>query len=186
MFDVDEFVAECHGALAESEPRNAIRELLERTIAAADDVAATLQPFEGDVGVLYGSAELTVVHAVWAPGMDLYPHDHRMWAAIGVYAGREDNTFFRRPAPADPTLVESGGRDVTAGEVLLLGDDAIHSVANTSNRLTAAIHVYGGDFVHQPRSQWGPGERVERPFDLDEARRQFALANAAWHATSPN
>ena len=94
MFDVDEFVAECHAALGESEARQAIRELLERTIASADDVAAALQPLEGDVSVLYGSAELTVVHAVWAPGMDLYPHDHRMWAAIGVYAGRA-------PAAAD-------------------------------------------------------------------------------------
>jgi predicted metal-dependent enzyme (double-stranded beta helix superfamily) len=29
------------------------------------------------------------------PGMTLGPHDHCMWAAIGVYTGGEDNTFFR-------------------------------------------------------------------------------------------
>ena len=186
MFDVDAFVAECRSAIAATEPRRAVHELLERTIARPDHVAAALQPFEGEIGVLYGSSELTIVHAVWAPGMQLYPHDHRMWAAIGVYAGREDNAFFRRPAPGDPTLIESGGRQIEGGEVLVLGDDAIHSVANSTDRLTAAIHVYGGDFVHQPRSQWGPGERRERPFDLAEARGQFAVANAAWHAASPN
>jgi hypothetical protein len=48
--------------------------------------------------------------------------------------------------------------------------------------LTGAIHVYGGDFVNQPRSQWGPGPEEERPYDLDIARRQFAEANDAWRA----
>ena len=40
--------------------------------------------------------------------------------------------------------------------------------------------MYGGDFVNQPRSQWGPGERMERPYDIAEAQQQFADANAAW------
>ena len=31
--------------------------------------------------------------------MDIYPHDHRMWAAIGIYAGEEDNAIYRRTAP---------------------------------------------------------------------------------------
>ena len=46
--------------------------------------------------------ELTVLHVVWAPRMTIYPHDHRMWAAIGIYAGQEDNSFFRRSAPEPP------------------------------------------------------------------------------------
>ena len=28
--------------------------------------------------------------------MAIYPHEHRMWAVIGLYGGREDNTFYRR------------------------------------------------------------------------------------------
>ena len=36
-------------------------------------------------------------------GHALYPHDHRMWAAIGIYAGQEDNAFYRRTG--------AGGRD---------------------------------------------------------------------------
>jgi predicted metal-dependent enzyme (double-stranded beta helix superfamily) len=66
--------------------------------------------------------------------------------------------------------------------VVVLGDDTIHSVTNPLGRLTGAIHAYGGDFVNEPRSQWGPGPREERPFDLDEANRQFAEANEAWEA----
>ena len=115
--------------------------------------------------------------------MRLFPHDHRMWAAIAIYAGQEDNAFYRRDAESRRTLVESGGKEIVTGDVLLLGDDAIHSVANSRDRLTAAIHVYGGDFVHQPRSQWGPGPVEERPFDMNVVNDAFAEANRAWAAT---
>jgi hypothetical protein len=46
--------------------------------------------------------------------------------------------------------------------------------------VTAAIHVYGGDFVNQPRSQWLEPARVEAAYDLDRTRQVFADANAAW------
>jgi predicted metal-dependent enzyme (double-stranded beta helix superfamily) len=113
--------------------------------------------------------------------MSIYPHDHRMWAAIGIYAGQEDNAFYRRD-PGQPTLTESGGRCLSVGDAIVLGDDAVHAVRNPGGQLTGAIHVYGGDFVAQPRSQWGPGPRDERPYDIDEARQQFADANGAWQA----
>lgn len=64
----------------------------------------------------------------------------------------------------------------------MLGDDTIHGVTNPREGLTGAIHVYGGDFVNQPRSQWGPGPLDERPYDIEDVRRQFATANAAWRA----
>ena len=67
---------------------------------------------------------------------------------------------------------------------MLLGDDTIHSVRNPSEGLTGAIHIYGGDFVNQPRSQWGPDQPAEeRPYDIEEARARFADANQAWHAS---
>jgi predicted metal-dependent enzyme (double-stranded beta helix superfamily) len=131
---------------------------------------------------LHHTPDLTVIHVVWAPGMTLFPHDHRMWAVIGIYAGQEDNAFYRRTAPGARTLVESGGKELAEREVVVLGDETIHSVTNPLGVLTGAIHVYGGDFVNEPRSQWGPGPREERPFDLDEANRQFDEANAAWAA----
>jgi len=73
-----------------------------------------------------------------------------------------------------------GGKRLEERDVVLLGRDTIHSVANPGARLTSASHVYGGDFVNQPRSQWGPGDREERPYDLDEAKKVFAEANEAW------
>ena len=55
----------------------------------------------------------------------------------------------------------------------VLGTQTIHAVANPTGRLAGAIHVYGGDFVNQPRSQWGPGDLVERPFSMDILYEQF-------------
>ncbi len=185
MFDVDQLIADCREAAAESSPRRAVREVLLRAVGDADEVAAALSPTEGGLNIMYRSADLTILDVVWAPGMRLFPHDHRMWAAIGIYAGQEDNTFYRRSGDGDMhhLLTESGGKELCTGDVLLLGDDAIHAVANPLGRLTAAIHVYGGDFVDQPRSQWGPGPLEERPYDMQEVQRQFADANKLWEET---
>jgi predicted metal-dependent enzyme (double-stranded beta helix superfamily) len=180
VFDVDQLVANCRAAVAEDEPRLAVRDVLSRVLHTPEEVAGALDPQEGGLTVLYGGDDVTVMHVVWPPGMTIYPHDHRMWAVIGIYAGREDNAFYRRSRPESPALTESGGKVLTTGDVAVLGDDTIHSVTNPRDRLTGAIHVYGGDFVNEPRSQWGPGDRLEQPFDLAQARQEFAAANAAW------
>ena len=179
VFDVDNLIADAKAAIAETEPRKAIRELLERTMATASEVGDALQPRQGGVDILYSAPDLTIIHFVWAPKMNLFPHDHRMWAAIGMYAGQEDNVFYRRQAEDAHTLTESGGKELRAGDVVLLGKDTIHSVSNPLEKLTAAIHIYGGDFLNEPRSQWGPGPLEERPFDFDVVREQFAEANEA-------
>jgi len=182
VFDLDNLLADAKAALTETEPRRAIRELLERTMSAPAEVGDAFRPAKGGLDLLYVSDELTVLNIVWAPGMVLFPHDHRMWANIAIYAGQENNTFYRRQDDEPGTITAAGGKELRVGDILTLGTDAIHGVANPLNELTAAIHVYGGDFVNQPRSQWGPGPREERPFDLAQARQQFADANAAWAA----
>lgn len=179
MFDVDELISQCQAAVGEGEPHRAVREVLERTMADAEAVGDVMRPRQGGLNVLHSAPDLTVLHVVWAPGMVLFPHDHLMWAAIGIYAGQEDNTFYRRNPQQPTTVTSSGGKELKVGDVLVLGKDAIHGVANPLAQITAAIHVYGGDFVNQPRSQWGPGPLEERPYDFDVVRAHFAEANAA-------
>jgi predicted metal-dependent enzyme (double-stranded beta helix superfamily) len=183
MNDIDDLIVDLRTAVGETEPRRAVREVLERAMSEPDEIAAVMDPQEGGITLVHHTPELTVLNVVWAPGMELYPHDHRMWAAIGIYAGIEDNAFFRRPSPEARTLVDSGGKHLHVGDTIVLGDDVIHSVANPGRKLTGAIHVYGGDFVNQPRSQWGPGPEEERPYDIEDAYRQFAAANDAWRAS---
>jgi predicted metal-dependent enzyme (double-stranded beta helix superfamily) len=125
---------------------------------------------------LYNTDEFTVLNVVWPPKMTLYPHDHRMWAAIGIYGGSEQNVFYRR---SGPTIEKSASKSLTRRDVLLLGDDAIHSVHNPLRSHTGAIHVYGGNFIRTPRSQWPPETLIEEPYDLEAVRREFARAEQA-------
>jgi len=89
---------------------------------------------------------------------------------------REENTLYRR---AQGSIVVSGGKQLDVGSVLLLGDDAIHSVANPLRSYTAAIHVYGGDYFAIPRSEWDRETLEERPFSIEHLRGVLAEADQA-------
>jgi predicted metal-dependent enzyme (double-stranded beta helix superfamily) len=180
MFDVDQFVADCVAAADETEPRLAIREVLRRACDRPEQIRDALPSSRAELVTLHRSPHLTILKAVWAPGMRIPPHNHLMWAAIGLYGGQEDNLFYRR---TETSLTTSGCRQLHEGDVALLGDDTIHSVHNPRSRLTGAIHVYGGDLVgRSDRCEWD-GDR-EVPVDFDTARRRFEEANAAMAAAS--
>ncbi len=181
MTVTDALVAACVEAISESDPRGAVREVLARSVT---DRALTTDRYETMAGlhILYRSPGLTVLNVIWPPLISLFPHDHRMWAAIGIYGGREDNTFYRRNGDS---LIPSGGRELADSAVLLLGDDVIHSVHNPAQySYTGAIHVYGGDFVGAQRSQWDPTKLKEQPYDLDAVRREFDRAERTFRSTS--
>ena len=137
-----------------------------------------LGPVElGGITAIHNGPDLTILRVAWTPGMALYPHEHRMWAVIGMYGGQEDNAFYRR-VPGG--LESAGGKELPAGDVLVLGSDAIHSVANSRCEFAVAVHVYGGDFFSGERSEWDAETFEERPRDLERTRRLFEEANARW------
>jgi len=173
VFDVDELVADLQTAAREPEPRLAVRDVLERMLAGGGELAAALPATRAELTALHNSPDLTVLKVVWAPGMSIQPHDHRMWAAIAIYGGQEDNAFYRREGRH---AVSTGGKVLRAGEVALLGDDVIHSVVNPLTTLTGAIHVYGGEFFSRPRSDWDPTTLEELPEPVD-SRTVFEEAN---------
>ena len=132
------------------------------------------------LNVLYRSSHLTVLNVVWPPLITLFPHDHRMWAAIGIFGGREKNAFDRR---SGNSLVPSGGKELTEGVVQLLGADVVHAVHDPArSSYTGAIHIYGGDFVGTPRSQWDAETLQEHPYDLDAVHQEFDRAERAFQA----
>jgi predicted metal-dependent enzyme (double-stranded beta helix superfamily) len=178
MFDLERFIADCRTALTEPCPEAAIREVVARAVAEPSDVEHVLgTPAAGGIVPLHHSRELTIFNIVWTPGMAVPPHDHRMWSVIGLYGGREDNTFYRRRPPG---LAVAGNRQLERRDTALLGPAVIHAVANPLRAFTGAIHVYGGDFVATPRSQWTPDTFEECPFDLEQGQRVFAEANERW------
>jgi len=90
-----------------------------------------------------------------SPGMRMVmPHNHRMWAVIGIYTGREDNVFWRRLKGTPNKIEAAGAKALCEMDAEPLGTDIIHSVINPINKLTGAIHIYGGDFFAVERSEW--------------------------------
>jgi predicted metal-dependent enzyme (double-stranded beta helix superfamily) len=178
MFEPDQFVAECQHALRANDPCLAAQDVLARVVCEPDAILAALgEPTEAGVQTLHCADDLTVLNIVWAPRMSLHPHNHQMWACIGIYRGREDNTFFRRNGN---TLRQHGSKSLTAGDTQPLGEDIIHAVSNPLDQFTAALHVYGGDFFAKPRSEWDSQTLQEQPYDIEHTRRVFREANERW------
>jgi predicted metal-dependent enzyme (double-stranded beta helix superfamily) len=179
MFDLFQFIADSREALAADKSHKYVRDVVARTVSDPAAVLAALgEPKRAGLHKLYQSSELTVLNVVWAPMMTVVPHNHQMWAVIGIYTGREDNIFWRR-IPGSPGKVEAAGaKALSVGEVEPLGHNIIHSVTNPIPRLTGAIHVYGGDFFSPARrSEWDPETLLEEPFDPERAVRRFEDAN---------
>jgi predicted metal-dependent enzyme (double-stranded beta helix superfamily) len=181
MFDLDRFIEDCRDAVRQDSSHKAAREVLARAVSDPNSVLAALgEPTRAGIDGLYRSDDLTILNVVWGPRMTIMPHNHLMWAVIGIYTGREDNIFWRRlPEPDERRIEAVGARSLGNGDVEPLGRDIIHSVTNPLSRLTGAIHVYGGDFFSVPRSEWDPESLAEQPFDLQRAMQLYEKANAA-------
>jgi predicted metal-dependent enzyme (double-stranded beta helix superfamily) len=174
-FDLERFVADCRDA-ADDAAR--VREIVARAVSEPAALLRSLGvPQRAALKTLYRATDLTILDARWAPGMSVLPHDHRTWAVIGVYAGREDNRFWRRTAHGP--LQVAGVTTLEEREVAWLDRQVVHAVRNPLSQFTAAIHVYGGDFFAIERSEWDGEARIERRFSIERAMQQFDDANAS-------
>lgn len=188
MFQKDRFLEDCCAAVAEGQ--KAVRELVKEAVADPQGIIAELgEPTKAGVYPLCNDENLTVINFVWAPCMTLLPHNHNMFAVIGIYCGREDNLFWRRlddgvRKSKGPSIEAAGADSMGPGQVATLGRDIIHSVANPITKLTSAIHVYGGDFFNppRPRSQWDHETLTEQPWDMEHTRAVFRNAEARYKA----
>jgi predicted metal-dependent enzyme (double-stranded beta helix superfamily) len=184
MFDLDRFTADCRAARAADHSSKTICEVVRRAVS---DPAALLkslgEPDRAGIKEIYRSPDLSILNVVWAPRMMIMPHNHHMWAVIGVYGGREDNIFWRRIAEAGEGQLEAAGaRSLAVRDAQPLGHDIIHSVTNPTSKFTAAIHVYGGDFFAAHRSEWDSDTLSEHPSDGNRARQIFEEANRRYAA----
>jgi predicted metal-dependent enzyme (double-stranded beta helix superfamily) len=168
MFALDQFIADLRASLAERS-RQAMKEVVARAVA---DPAALLrvlgEPTKGGIKVLHAAADLTVINLAWTPHQITLPHNHKLAAVIGMYGGREDNLFWRRiPNPEKYQIEAAGGEALGTGDVTVLGRDIIHSVVNPLTKISSAIHVYDGDFLHMERSMWDAETLAEKPYDIN-------------------
>ncbi len=194
MFQKDRFVEDCRRAV--NDGQKAVREVVLEAVGDPSGIISELgEPTQAGVFPLYDGGDVTVINFVWAPCMTLMPHNHNMFAVIGIYTGREDNTFWRRlPASGNgngaengsgPGIEAAGADSLGPGQVATLGRDIIHSVANPIAKMTCALHVYGGDFFNppEPRSQWDhEALTTEQPWDMENTRATFRRAEARYNA----
>ena len=175
MFDKDQFIADCRAALEGDRASRNVREVVARSVSEPAGVLKGLGELKpGGIEPIHRSPELTIINVFWPPNMVIMPHNHSMWAVIGVYGGREDNMLWRRlPDDADGRIEAAGAIALSTKDAQIFGPDVIHSVVNPIQRVTGAIHVYGGDFFAAKRSEWDPESLCEKPYDVEKALRMF-------------
>ncbi|WP_460454852.1 hypothetical protein [Arenimonas aestuarii] len=173
--DLERFVEDCVSANRESDAQTAVREVLARAVSQPSAVLAALgAPDRAGLNVLVRSQTLTIFAASWTPQMNLMPHNHLMWANIGIYSGREDNIFWRRSGKG---IEAYSAAALFEKDTAALPADALHSVTNPLLRFTGGIHIYGGDFFATSRSQWNPETLDEEPSDGAAIQRMFQREN---------
>lgn len=185
-FDKDVLVSDCLAAVRSGDGQRVVREIVERAVSAPSSIEAEVRPWSESpmMTVWHRSDELTVLHIVWPPAVDLFAHDHNMWAVIGIYGGREDNRFYTRLP--DGGIKPHTGKTLLPNDVVSLGDKVVHSVRNPTREWTAALHVYGGEFFTTPRTMWDKKTHRPVPLDIEFIKQNLEEAAArARDATEP-
>jgi predicted metal-dependent enzyme (double-stranded beta helix superfamily) len=175
MFEKEQFVEECRAALADSDVHGAMNAVVKKAVSEPGQVMGALgEPQRAGADTIYRAPDLTILNILWGPHMEIHPHNHLMWAVIGIYCGREDNKFYRR---SEDGLTQHGVKVLDTKDTAPLGETIIHSVSNPLDKITGAIHVYGGDFFATPRSEWDAKTYEEHPYDVEHTMRLFEESN---------
>jgi len=161
--EIERFIEDCIVANRGPDAQFAVLDVLAGAVRDQRAVLGSVDNLEkAGIHVLHQSATLTIFIAAWTPQMNLMPHNHLMWANIGIFTGREDNIMWRR-IPGGIEAFEA--RALFEGDAEALPVDVIHSVTNPLQRFTGGVHIYGGDFFDTARSLWDPETLEEKPSD---------------------
>ena len=98
-FDGDQFVADCLTAVRSGDPTHKqVKEIVDRAVSNPSGISAEVGDLTHDpmTTIWHRSDELTVLHIVWPPDVELFPHYHNMLSVIGTAGGWEDNQFYWR------------------------------------------------------------------------------------------
>ena len=175
LSQMQKFIEDCVAANNGPNAQDQVREVLARGVYDPKAMLKAVgEPTQAGLKVFLRSKELTIFAASWTPQMNLLPHNHTMWANIGIYTGREDNILWER---TDDGIEGKLARCLFEGDTAKLDTNAIHSVTNPLRRFTGGIHIYGGDFFDTTRSQWNPETLEEEPSDGAKIREMFRREN---------
>ena len=175
LSQMQKFIEDCISANNGPNAQDQVREVLARGVYDPKAMLKAVgEPTQAGLKVFLRSKELTIFAASWTPQMNLLPHNHTMWANIGIYTGREDNILWER---TEDGIEGKLARCLFEGDTAKLDTNAIHSVTNPLRRFTGGIHIYGGDFFASERSQWDPETLEEQPSDGAVIKEMFRKEN---------
>ena len=166
-FTVDTFVAGVCDAAAQAQPVRAVNAVMKDAVADPDAVAAAVPGYEGDELALLENDEVSVYCVRFFAGQLVPPHNHKMPAFIGVYAGTEVNQLFRHGADG---LALAAEKHVGPGETLSIGSEGIHGVYALGGEESLALHVYLGALKRVSRSLFDPASGREIPYTDENYR----------------
>jgi predicted metal-dependent enzyme (double-stranded beta helix superfamily) len=152
-----------------------VRDLLTNVLSRGDDwLDRKYQTRHGEPkGKLYPlfraeDRRCSILVAVFEAGVPAPVHNHGSWAVVGVYRGRERETWFRRlddgssPGRADLEVQRTWVN--TPGTVNIVPDGTIHTVEAIDGQDAVSIHIYGTDIVTQERSSFNVADGTEEAF----------------------
>ena len=171
-FSLQQFIASCRTAPGVQ----AVAKVMREAVQDPDGIRAALAATPGD-RILHQTSQLTVLNVVIPAGFRSTPHDHAIWAIVGIYEGQEDNVFYRN---LGDRLTVSERHEVRAPGVIILDGTTIHAISNPLAQPTRGLHVYGGHLDKAPRSLWDPDTFEQSPYTREHAmaiaKRLMALA----------
>ena len=86
----EQLIEACQAVVDGGGEAKEMREVVERFVSdPVQAVKAIGEPERGGVQKIHVADDLTIINVIWAPRMTLRPHNHNMWAVIGVYGGRK-------------------------------------------------------------------------------------------------
>ena len=75
-------------------------------------------------------------------GVSSPPHEHRGWSVTYAVSGTELNTLYKRGDSSSRTVEVDQERTVSAGQVLALNADAVHSTDVVGSDSIVHLHLY--------------------------------------------
>src|SRR5262249_59467786 len=101
---------DCRAGVEGDRSSRNVRDVVTRAVSDPAAVIKALgEPKAGGIQPIHRSLELTIINVLWPAHMVIMPHNHSMWAVIGVYGGREDNMLWRRVSDGTGWRGAAGG-----------------------------------------------------------------------------
>ena len=167
-FGLDDFVEQLKAASRSDQPGRNVRHLMDQAFADPKQIEQALPSFEQDDTILFEDEHVSIWHSRFQPGLHVPPHDHQTPAVIGLYKGRERNSFYD---VEEGKLTLKGTKELVPGDVLAIGSEGIHSVEALGDQPCSGIHVYLSSLTTIERSlfDWESGKaRIEVEYLIKE------------------